>query len=324
MQVRELLIAPDELWSRLTASRRPMAFVDLGACPRDLEIDALPPFPVVGLGDPDHPVAAKLDTIIEPPASPEAVMRQIARAPKAAAVAVQTLRALEGLDVERALTLESMSYGLLQGSGEHQAWLAARGVAQSGAPGRVRMERRDRVLHVMLDRPHARNAIDRAMRDALFDAFTIAAMDRDIDSVELSAIGAVFSIGGDLAEFGTTSDPASAHLIRGFTLPALAIAGRREKLVAHVQGACIGAGLEIAAFARRVTAAPNAWFQLPELAMGLIPGAGGCVSLPARIGRRRTALMLLSGRRLGAALALDWGLIEAIDDAPQQGRSDGP
>ena len=196
-----------------------MAFVDLGACPRDLEIDALPPFPVIGLGDSDHPVAAKLDMIVEPPASPEAVMRQIARTPKAAAVAVQTLRALEGLEVERALTLESMSYGLLQGSEEHQTWLAARGVTQISAPGRVGVERRDRVLHVVLDRPHAHNAIDRAMRDALFDAFTIAAMDRDIGSVELGAAGAAFSIGGDLAEFGTTSDPASAHLIRGFTLP---------------------------------------------------------------------------------------------------------
>ena len=56
--------------------------------------------------------------------------------------------------------------------------------------------------------------------------------------------------------------------------------------------------------------------QLPELAMGILPGAGGCVSLTRRIGRQRTALMILSGRRIGARQALDWGLIDAIVDEP--------
>lgn len=70
------------------------------------------------------------------------------------------------------------------------------------------------------------------------------------------------------------------------------------------------------AFAGRVTASPNAWFQLPELAMGVIPGAGGCVSIPRRIGRQRTALMLLSGKRIDSRTALRWGLIDAIVDKP--------
>jgi enoyl-CoA hydratase len=96
------------------------------------------------------------------------------------------------------------------------------------------------------------------------------------------------------------------------TLPAYAISQCCTKFDAHVQGACVGSGLEVAAFAARLTAAPDAWFQLPELAMGLIPGAGGCVSVPRRIGRRRTAALVLSGRRISARTALDWGLIDAI------------
>jgi enoyl-CoA hydratase/carnithine racemase len=52
---------------------------------------------------------------------------------------------------------------------------------------------------------------------------------------------------------------------------------------------------------------------LPEIAMGLIPGAGGCVSIPRRIGRQRTALMAITGRDLDAAQALEWGLIDAIE-----------
>ena len=72
----------------------------------------------------------------------------------------------------------------------------------------------------------------------------------------------------------------------------------------------MGAGIELPAFARRVVAAEDAFFQLPELSLGLIPGAGGTVSIPRRIGRQRTARLALSGERLDAATALEWGLVD--------------
>jgi enoyl-CoA hydratase/carnithine racemase len=62
-----------------------------------------------------------------------------------------------------------------------------------------------------------------------------------------------------------------------------------------------------------VVASEDAWFQLPELSMGLIPGAGGTLSLPRRIGRQRTAWLALSGARLDAATALRWRLVDAIE-----------
>jgi enoyl-CoA hydratase/carnithine racemase len=105
-------------------------------------------------------------------------------------------------------------------------------------------------------------------------------------------------------------------VIRRRTSPAFLLSRVSEILTVHIQGACVGAGLEMAAFARRVTATSNAWFQLPEVAMGLLPGAGGCFSVPRRIGRQRAALMLLSGRRISAETALRWGLIDAIVDDP--------
>ena len=277
----------------------------------------MPPFPVIGVGTRQHPLAATLDAVLEPPISIATLIRQVAGAAHAAAVTVQLLRASEGLSCEQALLFESLSYGLLQGSEEYARWLAGRADQARHLPsGRVMVERRDTGLHVVLDRPAARNAIDRAMRDQLLEAFTLAALDPDLRAVKLRATGPAFSMGGDLEEFGTTSDPATAHLIRCRTLPALALARRAEIVDVHVQGACVGAGLEIAAFAGRVTAAPGAWFQLPELAMGLIPGAGGCVSVPRRIGRQRAALMMLSGRRIDAVTALRWGLIDAIEDQP--------
>ena len=74
----------------------------------------------------------------------------------------------------------------------------------------------------------------------------------------------------------------------------------------------MGAGIEVAAFAGRVVADPDAVISLPELGIGLVPGAGGTVSIPARIGRHRTALMALSTRPIPATTALEWGLVDEL------------
>jgi enoyl-CoA hydratase len=314
MNAADFLIDPLALTVEETDHWQPLGLVDLEVCPANVRF-ALPPFPLIGIGDPTHPLGPALDAIVEPPVSVAALIRQIMRDPHAAAVAVQLLRSLDRLPLDRALQLESMCYGMLQASSEHGQWLAERATARNAVPpGEIHVERRGSELQIVIDRPGAHNAIDRRMRDQLFNAFTIAALDRELTSVSLRAVGPTFSVGGDLDEFGTTRDPAEAHLIRSRTLPALALAQRADILDVHVQGACVGAGLEIAAFSRSggFTAAANAWFQLPELGMGLIPGAGGCVSVPRRIGRQRAALMILSGRRINATTALRWGLIDAI------------
>jgi enoyl-CoA hydratase len=314
--MHDLLIDPCKGWPDTANPWQSMGFVDLEACSHDTRMDSLPPFPVIGLGNASHPIAPALDAVLEPPISIDALIRHVSRAPNAAAALVQLLRSLENFPAAPALALESFCYGLLQGSAEHQAWLAARDHAPQQLPsGRLIVERQDSELHMTLDRPMARNAIDRGMRDQLFEAFTLAALDKDISVIKLRAAGNTFSVGADLAEFGTTRDPATAHLIRSRTLPAQMICVRTEILNVHVQGACVGAGVEMAAFAGRLTAAPDAWFQLPELGMGLIPGAGGCISVPRRIGKQRAALMILSGRRINAATALRWGLIDAIEGA---------
>jgi enoyl-CoA hydratase/carnithine racemase len=72
--------------------------------------------------------------------------------------------------------------------------------------------------------------------------------------------------------------------------------------------------VELPAFGRHVAARARTFFQLPEITFGLIPGAGGCVSLPRRIGRQRTAWLALSARRISAATALRWGLVDAVVD----------
>lgn len=317
-QVEAWTLDPDDLRSpsSWTDTGQQAAFIRLDG-PATSALNGLPPFPLIGLGDARHLLAGQMDAMIEPPVSAEGLVRSIGVSPRAAAVAVQLLRNLHGVPVTQALPLESLCYATLQGSAEHAAWLKARTVPDGlGAAGQLLVERDGPALQLTLDRADARNAIDSALRDQLYDAFSLATLDRDIQCVQLRATGATFSIGGDLHEFGTTRDPATAHLIRSRTLPAIAISRCPARFEVHVQGACIGAGIELAAFASRLTAESDAWFQLPELAMGLIPGAGGCVSIPARIGRQRTALMILSGRRVNAATALRWGLIDAIESHP--------
>lgn len=243
---------------------------------------------------------------------PANVLRQHCAAfPQAAQVALDLLRRIDLSDAKAGIAQESLAYAQLQSGAEHAKWLAGRTQSKS-TPGRVDTTRTGNVIDILLNRPKARNAVDCVMRDALCEAFTVAALDPDVSRVNLHGAGKAFCMGGDLEEFGTTRDPAAAHTIRMQTLPALAILQCAHKFEAHVQGACVGSGLEMAAFAARLTATPDAWFQLPELAMGLIPGAGGCVSVTRRIGRRRAALMILSGKRISARTALGWGLIDAI------------
>ncbi|MFZ0833281.1 MAG: enoyl-CoA hydratase/isomerase family protein, partial [Mycobacterium sp.] len=74
----------------------------------------------------------------------------------------------------------------------------------------------------------------------------------------------------------------------------------------------LGSGLEMAAFCGRVEADPQSQFGLPELALGLIPGAGGTVSITRRIGRWRTAYLVLSGKSVTASTALVWGLVDVV------------
>jgi len=304
-------------------SAHPSLTLDLRDIPAEQSaILASLPCPVIGIGA--GPAASGCDVVLAQARQAATISRNIAAAPLAAMVLVQLLRATEHLPPHAALLAESLAYATLQAGPESRAWLAR--PAPAAPPddgGHLHVRRDDTSLHLTLDRPARGNAIGTILRDSLCEALDLAVLDGSLTRVTLTGAGRCFSTGGDLAEFGQAPDPATAHWVRSLRLPATRLVRLAPRLEIHVNGPAIGAGAELAAFAARLTAAPTAWFHLPELRYGLIPGAGGTVSLPRRIGRQRTAALALSMRRLTATQALAWGLIDHITDTPSQSETRG-
>jgi enoyl-CoA hydratase len=275
------------------------------------------PVPVIGLINDDERMIDALDLVADTESKVERLVSFIGQHPQASAVLVQVTRVTMGLPVIAALTVESLGYATLQGGEEFSRWLVGQGEAktnESHIASPVVMERTGAELNILLNSPSNRNALSVAMREGLTEAFRLVAMDDSIEHVVVSGAGPCFSAGGDLTEFGTSRDVAEAHRIRQLKMPAQYLAEHAQRYRFNLHGACIGAGIELPAFAGHISATRDAFFKLPEVAMGLIPGAGGCVSIPRRIGRHQTNYLAITGMKLSVDEALSFGLIDEIID----------
>lgn len=251
--------------------------------------------------------------VADPVAEADRLRAVIAENPQASTILAEVLRA-EPRQASAALQLESFAYSTLLGGAEFARWLARRGPRPkpSVPPEPVLLERDADTLHITLNHPARRNAYSARLRDAFVEALTLAVLDRSITRVVVDGAGGLFCSGGDLDEFGTTPDPVSAHFIRTCAGAAPLLHDLADRTEFQVHGSCVGAGVELAAFAGRLIARPGTTFRLPEVGMGLIPGAGGTVSLANRIGRWRTLYLAISGKLLDTATALDWGLVDDL------------
>ena len=242
----------------------------------------------------------------------------VAHSPRAAVACGQLVRQTAAIaprphvGTTAALAAEAAAYSLLLGGPEFARWLTERGAPRRRKPPAepVRVARADGTLVLTLDDPERRNAFSAPLREALLDALAVADADDTVESVELRGSGPAFCAGGDLDEFGRADDHVAAYLVRLARAPWRTLDRIGPKVTVYAHGACVGAGTEIAAYAGRVIAAPDAYFTLPEVRMGLVPGAGGSVSVPRRIGRWRAAWLMLTGARLPARVALRWGLAD--------------
>jgi enoyl-CoA hydratase/carnithine racemase len=259
---------------------------------------------------PVSPAAADVvDLVVADDDALDRVRRGCARAPVAATAAAWLLRS-PAADWWDGLVRESATYSMLQGGAEFQRW-RARGTPTGSRDShpRVAVERHGAVTEVTLTRPERHNALDTQTRDELHAALAAAT---GAGVVVLLGAGPSFCSGGDLDEFGTFPDPASAHLLRLTRSVAAIVANAADRVVVGLHGACLGAGVELPAFAGHVVAADDARVGLPELGLGLVPGAGGTISLPARIGRHRTFELLALDGTISASAARGWGLVDEV------------
>ncbi len=274
------------------------------------------PCPVIAVGEvPARELLRGLDVIVATAGEAATLIRNIDANPLAAMTLVQLLRHNEDITPEQGLFAESLAYASLQVGVEFSQAMknvpAAPRIVEPSAPV-VLIDRRDDDLHIALNRPHARNAYSSAMRDSLYEALQLLQLDTGLRRAIVRGEGSCFCIGGDLQEFGTVTDASTAHAIRSTRSVAQLLLQLHTRVEFHLHSACIGAGIELPAFAARVVAHKSTFMQLPEITLGLLPGAGGTVSIARRIGRHRTAYLALSARRITAATALQWGLIDAI------------
>jgi 3-hydroxyacyl-CoA dehydrogenase len=166
--------------------------------------------------------------------------------------------------------------------------------------------RRDgNVAIIVIDHPPV-NALNQAVRAGLIDALTQAQHESEIAAIVLTGAGRAFTGGADITEFDKAPmTPRIADVI--------ALADAMQKpVIAALHGTTVGGGVEIALACHFRIAAPGTRLGLPEIKLGLIPGAGGTQRLPRLVGMERAMAMILSGAAVAEQEALAIGLIDEI------------
>jgi enoyl-CoA hydratase/carnithine racemase len=187
----------------------------------------------------------------------------------------------------------------------------------------IKVSTAERITTIRFDRPDKKNAITLEMYAALAAALEAAAGDPQVRAVVLAGSRDCFTSGNDLGDFmraaqsGGPGSSASADREPGAAFGFLrAIATFDKPLVAAVAGVAIGIGTTMLLHCDLVYAAPSARFKVPFVDLGLVPEAGSSILLPALVGPRRAAQLLLLGEQLDAATAFDWGLVNRVVDDP--------
>jgi 3-hydroxyacyl-CoA dehydrogenase len=161
------------------------------------------------------------------------------------------------------------------------------------------------VAVIVVDNPPV-NALKQAVRAGLKDAFARARDDNSIDAIVLTAAGRTFMAGADITEFDKPPQPPG--LIDVFDL----MEASKKPIVAALFGTPLGGGLELALACHYRVAAPATRLGLPEIKLGILPGAGGTQRLPRLIGVDKALPMILSGDPISAQEALANGLVDEI------------
>ena len=178
----------------------------------------------------------------------------------------------------------------------------------------ILFEVNDRVATITFNRPDQGNSMDLAVMKELMHVSIVCDEDPAIRAAIITGSGRFFSVGGDLASFGETDDPAS--LIKEMTVYFHAAVSRFSRmdapLIAAVNGMAAGAGFSLVSACDLSVAAESARFASQYTAASLSPDGSSTYFLPRLVGTRRAMELMLTNRRLSAAEALEWGLINEV------------
>ncbi len=172
-------------------------------------------------------------------------------------------------------------------------------------PDLVSLRKEGDIAVIVIDNPPV-NALNHAMRAGLVAALRRAQADADTAAIVIVCAGRTFIAGADISEFGKpVQAPTTPDVIA-------AIEASRVPVVAALHGTPLGGGLEVALACHYRVAALGTRLGLPEIKLGLIPGAGGTQRLPRLVGLDKAMTMILSGDPIPATEALEAGLLDAV------------
>ncbi|MFN4937776.1 3-hydroxyacyl-CoA dehydrogenase NAD-binding domain-containing protein [Bradyrhizobium sp.] len=176
----------------------------------------------------------------------------------------------------------------------------------------AKLDRHDIVGIVTIDSPPV-NALSAAVRGGILDNVKAAIADPEIKVIVLTCGGRTFIAGADITEFGKPPKPPALNDVLS------TIENSPKPVIAAIHGTALGGGLEVALACHYRVATKDAKLGLPEVKLGLLPGAGGTQRLPRAVGPELAVKMIVGGDPIGAAEAHKAGLIEEIVEGPASG-----
>ncbi|MFI5376308.1 MAG: enoyl-CoA hydratase/isomerase family protein, partial [Candidatus Rokuibacteriota bacterium] len=171
----------------------------------------------------------------------------------------------------------------------------------------VDLDRRGRIAVLTVNNPPV-NALSQHVRQGLRDGLKQAAADGDVAAIVITCAGRTFIAGADITEFGKPPKEPGLHEVLDL------IEGSPKPVVAVIHGTALGGGLEVTLACHYRVGVKTARFGLPEVKLGILPGAGGTQRLPRVVGVPKALSMIVSGDPIGADEALKVGLIDEIVD----------
>lgn len=176
----------------------------------------------------------------------------------------------------------------------------------------VRLDKRDGIGYLTLNRPEVRNAFNQEMIDELRDVLRRIDRDDEIRVLIITGAGKAFQAGADIAELSVMVPMNILRWNEGIVRINAALEKLRQPVIAAINGPAMGGGMELAISCTLRVIAESAKMALPEVKLGIIPGTGGTQRLPRLIGKGRAAELLLTGAAINARDAYDMGLVNKV------------